>query len=54
MFEGCNNIININFKNFETKNVIYMRYMFAGCLNIKNLDLSSFNTKNVMDMEGML
>ena len=53
MFAGCNNIINIDFKNFNTKNVINMRYMFTGCSNIENLDLSSFNTKNVRDMEGM-
>ena len=53
MFAGCKNIININFKNFNTKNVTNMRYMFTGCSNIENLDLSSFNTKNVRDMEGM-
>ena len=53
MFVGCSNIININFKNFNTKNVTSMKYMFTGCINIENLDLSSLNTKNVRDMEGM-
>ena len=53
MFAGCKNIININFKNFNTKNTINMKYMFTGCTNIESLDLSSFNTKNVIDMEGM-
>jgi len=53
MFAGCNNITNINFKNFYTSNVINMRYMFSGCENIKELDLSSFDTRNVSNMEGM-
>ena len=53
MFAGCKNIININFKNFNTKNIINMRYMFTGCINIEYLDLSSFDTSNVKDMEGM-
>ena len=53
MFAGCENIININFKNFNTKNINNMRYMFTGCINIEKLDLSSFDTSNVKDMEGM-
>jgi len=53
MFAGCKNIIEINFQNFNTSNVINMRYMFTGCENIKELDLSSFDTRNVSNMEGM-
>ena len=53
MFAGCKNIININFKLFNTSNVNNMRYMFSGCENIKELDSSSFDTKNVKNMEGM-
>ena len=53
MFAGCKNIININFKNFNTENIMNMKYMFSGCINIKNLDLSKFNTENVINMEGM-
>ena len=53
MFAGCKNIININFKYFNTSNVNNMRYMFSGCENLKELDLSSFDTKNVENMEGM-
>ena len=44
MFAGCYNIIKIDFKNFNTKNVKNMKYMFSGYLNIKSLDLSLFNT----------
>ena len=53
MFAGCENIIDINLLNFNTKNVKNMRYMFSGCENIKELDLSKFNTENVTNMEGM-
>ena len=53
MFAGCENIINIDFKNFNSENIINMRYMFSGSINIKKLDLSSFNTENVINMEGM-
>ena len=53
MFAGCENIISINFINFNTKNVKDMKYMFSGCTNLKNLDLSEFNTENVTNMEGM-
>ena len=53
MFAGCENIININFINFNTKNVKDMKYMFSGCINLEELDLSKFNTKNVTNMEGM-
>ena len=53
MFAGCKNIININFKYFNSNNITNMKYMFTGCINLKNLDLSSFNTQNVINMEGM-
>jgi len=53
MFAGCKNIIDINFNNFNTSNVVNMRYMFSGCENIKKLDFSSVDTKNVKNMEGM-
>ena len=50
MFFNCENIINLNFENFDTRNVTNMSSMFYGCKNLKNIDLSSFNTKNVNDM----
>ena len=53
MFAGCENIININFINFNSENVKDMKYMFSGCINLKNLDLSTFITDNVTNMEGM-
>jgi len=53
MFAGCNNIIDINFKSFNTKNINNMKYMFSGCINLEKLDLSSFDTKNIINMEGL-
>ena len=53
MFADCKNIININFKNFNSIEVKSMKYMFTGCVNIEKIDLSSLDTKNVTDMEGL-
>ena len=53
MFAGCENIININFISFNTKNISNMKYMFYGCKNLKNVNLLSFNTINIIDMSHM-
>ena len=53
MFADCKSIININFKNFNSKEVKSMKYMFTGCANLEKIDLSSLDTKNVIDMEGL-
>ena len=53
MFTGCENIVKINFTNFETKYVKKMNWMFNGCINLKYINLISFDTKNVVDMSFM-
>ncbi len=53
MFYKCKNIIEFNFMNFDTKNVINMNGMFFGCSSLKNLDISNFDTKKVFDMSFM-
>ena len=53
MFEKCENIININFENFNFKNITDVVSMFSGCKNLTNLDLSSLDTNNVTDMSYM-
>ena len=53
MFAGCDKIIDINFNNFNTKDVINMKYLFYECKNIKKLYLYSFDTKNVTNMSNM-
>ena len=53
MFAGCDNIININFIQFNTKYITNMKGMFLNCFNLKNINLLSFNTKKVIDMSYM-
>ena len=53
MFFLCENILEIDFSNFDTKNVTDMNSMFFSCFSLKNLDLSNFNTKNVILMHKM-
>ena len=53
MFAGCKNIININFRYFNTEYISDMKYMFCGCKNLKSINLYSFNTNNVTDMSYM-
>ena len=54
MFAGCQEIINIKFISFNTKNVTNMSYMFRDCISLKNLpDISHWGTKNVTNMSYM-
>ena len=53
MFGECKNIININFQNFNTKDVTNMSFMFYECSNLASLDLSSFDTGSVTNMNNM-
>ena len=53
MFSGCENIISINFQNFNTGNISNMKGMFSNCKNLKSINLFSFNTKNVIDISYM-
>ena len=54
MFSYFDSLVNIDFSNFNTKNVTDMSYMFYGCykINLKNA-LLGFNTSNVTDMSSM-
>ena len=53
MFARCENILKINFKDFNTEKVINMEYMFFGCKNMEYVNMLSFNTKKVTNMSGM-
>ena len=54
MFAGCENIININFKSFETKNIINIDSMFSFCETLNNLpDIFKWNIQNVINMSNM-
>ena len=53
LFYGCKDIKEIDFSNFDTSNVIYMRYMFNECSSLTSLDLSNFDTSKVTDTQQM-
>ena len=53
MFQGCNNIKEIKFTNFNTSQIISMNSMFSGCSGLTTLNLSNFNTSQVNDMQSM-
>ena len=53
MFYGCNNLIEIDFSNFNTSNVISTYSMFDDCINLKSLNLSNFDTSKVESMDLM-
>ena len=53
LFRECENIIEIDFSNFDSSKVTRTDYMFCGCKSLISLDLSNFNTSNVTDMGFM-
>ena len=53
MFTGLNNIIKIDFSNFDTSLVEDMSYMFTNCNSLTSLDLSHFNTSSVKSFAFM-
>ena len=53
LFNGCENLINIDLSNFNTNNVTNMSYMFSECSSLNSLNLSNFNTYNVTNMSWM-
>ena len=53
MFYGCKNILEINFRQFDTKNVSNMNRMFSGCSSLTTLNVSKFDTKYVTRMSYM-
>ena len=53
LFDGCTEITEIIFQNFDTSIVTNMQNMFSDCNSIISLDLSSFITDNVENMARM-
>ena len=54
LFYGCKDIKEIDFSNFDSSNVIYMRYMFNECFSLISLDLSNFDTSELTDINKCL
>ena len=53
IFSGCEQLRNIDFSHFNTKNVSDMSYMLDDCCLLENINLANFDTQNVQDMSGM-
>ena len=53
MFCGCSTLKEIDFSNFDTREVTDMSYMFYECSSLEQINLTSFNTDKVIDMSRM-
>lgn len=53
LFDGCSSIVNVDFENFDTSNILYMCAMFRNCEKISELNLSNFDTSKVKSMSYM-
>ena len=53
MFKNCDDLVSINFTNFDTSGVTNMNSMFYGCGSLISINLSNFNTSSVTDMGSM-
>lgn len=53
MFYGCEKLEELDFSNFNTKNVRTMNGMFRQCYSLKSLDLSNFDMTNVTRTDYM-
>ena len=53
LFNGCENLQNLNIVNWDTIQVTSMHSMFHNCKSLTSLDLSNWDTNNVTDMTNM-
>ena len=53
LFNGCTNLISIDFADFDTSDAKDMFYMFYQCASLEELNLSGLNTENVENMYGI-
>ena len=53
MLRGCNNLISLDLRKFDTSSVTNMGCMFQDCNKLTSLDLSNFNTSSTKNMGDM-
>lgn len=53
MFFGLDNLIKVDFSNFDSSFVINMEQMFRGCKNLSSINFANFNTEKVQNMFGL-
>ena len=51
LFQGSENLINVDFSNLNMEGITNMMYLFAGCTNLEKVDFSNLDTSNVKYME---
>ena len=54
MFEGLDNIEEIDLSNFDSSRVTNMAYMFANCTGLKKINFGNMNTSIVVNMKYFL
>ena len=53
MFEGCENLINIDLSNIESDSIKNMSHTFANCNNLQKVNLKYLNTFRVSSMDSL-
>ncbi|MCH5248914.1 MAG: BspA family leucine-rich repeat surface protein [Lachnospiraceae bacterium] len=53
MFAYCHDLIDVDFRNFDTSEVTNMSGMFEGCSSLTSLDLSDLDTGHVTNISGI-
>jgi hypothetical protein len=53
LFNGCENLQDINLNELETDNVILANWMLKDCINLQNIDMSKVNLENAIEMQGL-
>ena len=53
MFNGMENLKEIDLSNFHSEQVTSMRFMFKGCSKLNNINFGNIDTSKVKDMEGL-
>ena len=53
MFQNCDKIVSINFKEFNTNNIKKMKCMFDGCKKLRKIDSLNIDTHNVENMSSV-
>ena len=53
LFYECENLVSVDFSDFDTSACTNMKGVFYGCYALESLDLSGFDTSKVTDMSAM-
>ena len=54
MFDGLDNIIEVDLSKFDSSKVTSMFYMFCDCMNVLSIIFDNIDTSSVTDMSGLV